>query len=161
MEWRRQRSRWMFKGYPRRKKAEGGTRRVQGGVFHRHGGQGLTQVLRETQSLCLSVWRSVQCGWARCESKRLGPIRHLTMPGGFSAVLLMVTRSLPQRLSPLNPTSVQIIIRRYGGGCCFPQGLGSVANWTLSVFWKEPQGMAKLIMSSVALPGLWPATHQH
>lgn len=53
VEWRRQRSRWMFKGYPRRKKAEGGTRRVQGGVFHRHGGQGLTQVLRETQSLCL------------------------------------------------------------------------------------------------------------
>lgn len=114
----------MFKGYPRRKKAEGGTRRVQGGVFHRHGGQGLTQVLRETQSLCLSVWRSVQCGWARCESKRLGPIRHLTMPGGFSAVLLMVTHSLPQRLSPLNPTSVQIIIRRYGGGVLFPSGLG-------------------------------------
>lgn len=132
----------------------------QGGVFHRPGGQGLTQVLRETQSLCLSVWRSVQCGWARCESKRLGPIRHLTMPGGFSAVLLMVTHSLPQRLSPLNPTSAQIIIRRYWGRC-FPPGLGSVANWTLSVFWKEPQGMAKLIVSSVTLPGLWPATHQH
>ena len=30
VEWRIQRSRWMFKGYPRRKKADGGTRRVPG-----------------------------------------------------------------------------------------------------------------------------------
>lgn len=137
VEWRIQRSRWMLKGCPRRKKAEGGTRRVPGRCLPQAWRAGPD--LRETQSLFLSVWRSVQCGWARCESKRLGPVGHLTMPGGFSAVdLLMVTHSLPQHLSPLNPTSAQIIIRRYGGGC-FPQGLGSVANWTLSMFGRSPR----------------------